>query len=73
MMLNICSELPDMYIMIAFIGIDFAGAIASSHAFLSLSVSVSSVVGGLRTGCFEEERWNCQQGLRLCISLIYLG
>lgn len=56
MMLNICSEFPDMYIMIAFIGIDFAGAIANSHAFLSLSVSVSSVVGGLRMGCFEEER-----------------
>lgn len=30
------------------------GASATSHAFLSLSVSVSSVVGGARAATFEE-------------------
>ena len=34
--------------MIAFMGRALAGAIASSHDFLSFRVSVSSVVGGLR-------------------------
>lgn len=59
MILKICSELPDMYIMIAFMGSCLAGARASSHDFLSFSVSVSSVVGALRGCCFEEvaERW----------------
>ena len=53
-MLNICSELPDMYIMIAFIGKALAGARASSQDFFSLSVSVSAVVGGRRAGVLEE-------------------
>ena len=54
MMLKICSELPDMYIMIAFMGSCLAGARAISHDFLSLRVSVSSVVGALRgCGCLE--------------------
>ena len=38
-------------------GRDFAGAMASSHAFLSLSVSISSGVVGLRVGakgCLED-------------------
>lgn len=47
-MLNICSELPDMYIMMAFIGSCFAGAMASSQDFLIFNVSVSALVGGLR-------------------------
>ena len=34
---------------IAFMGSCFAGAMAISHAFFSFRVSVSSVVGGLRT------------------------
>jgi hypothetical protein len=34
---NICMELPDIQNMNRFIGIDFAGASAISHAFLSLS------------------------------------
>jgi len=65
MMLKICRLLPDMYIMIAFIGRAFAGASASSHAFLSLSVSVAVDTGEageeaeevslLRV--LEEERW----------------
>ena len=42
--------------MTAFMGIDFAGARASSHAFFNLRVSISSAVGGFRTGCLEEER-----------------
>ena len=54
MMLNICSELPDIYIIIAFIGSAFAGARASSQDFLSLRVSVSVVVGALRAGVLEE-------------------
>ena len=59
MMLNICSELPDMYIMIAFMGKALAGARASSHDFFSLSVSVSAVVGGLRAGALEEVAERC--------------
>lgn len=47
-MLNICSELPVMYIPMAFMGSCFAGARASSQAFLSLRVSISSGEGGLR-------------------------
>jgi hypothetical protein len=47
-----------MYIIIAFIGKAFAGARASSHDFLTLRVSVSAVVGGLRVrvaGWFLED------------------
>jgi hypothetical protein len=51
--LKICRELPDMYIMMAFTGSCLAGAIATSHAFFNLSVSVSSVVAGGREGVFE--------------------
>lgn len=51
MMLKICRELPDMYIMIAFMGSCLAGARAISQDFLSLSVSVSSGVGALRGCC----------------------
>lgn len=42
MMLNICRLLLDIYIMIAFIGICFEGARASSHAFFNLRASVSA-------------------------------
>jgi len=49
MILKICKEFPDMYIMIAVIGNCFTGAKATSHAFLSLRVSISAVVGGART------------------------
>ena len=59
MMLKICSELPDMYIMTAFIGSCFAGARASSHDFFNFNLSVSSVVGAFRVA-FEEAalaRW----------------
>ena len=59
-MLNICSELPDMYIMIAFMGKALAGARASSQDFFSLSVSVSAVVGGLRAGVLDEPIVRCQ-------------
>jgi hypothetical protein len=45
MMLNICSELPDMYMPIAFMGSCFAGAIATSQAFFNLSVSITSGEG----------------------------
>lgn len=53
MMLNICSVLPDMYIIIAFMGSALAGARASSHDFFSLSVSVSAVVGGFRVAFLD--------------------
>ena len=45
--------------MIAFMGRALAGAMASSHDFLSLRVSVSAVVGDLRAGVLDEaaERW----------------
>jgi hypothetical protein len=39
-----------MYIMMAFMGMDLAGARATSQAFFSLRRSVSSWVGGLREG-----------------------
>ena len=51
---KICSELPDMYIMMAFMGMAFAGARAMSHDFLSLSVSVASAVG---TGLVVDVAW----------------
>ena len=58
MMLNIWRLLPDMYIIIAFMGRALAGARASSQDFLSLRVSVSSVVGGFRGCCLDAaERW----------------
>ena len=56
MMLKIWSELPDMYIMIAFMGSAFAGAKATSQAFFTLSMSVSWVVGGLRGVVLEVVR-----------------
>ncbi len=64
MMLKICSELPDMYIMIAFMGRALAGAKASSQDFFSLRMSVSAVVGGLRAGVLEEAVVRCE----LCYS-----
>ena len=48
MILKIWRLLPDMYIMMAFMGSDFTGARAISHDFLSFRVSVSSGVGGFR-------------------------
>ena len=63
-MLKICSELPDMYIIIAFMGRALAGARASSHDFLSLSVSVSAVVGGFRAGVLEEAVERYDEGQR---------
>lgn len=45
---KICSELPVMYMPKAFIGRDLAGAMASSQAFFSLRVSISSGKGCLR-------------------------
>ena len=62
MMLNICSELPDMYIMIAFMGKALAGARASSHDFFSFRVSVSAVVGGFRAVLLVETavRYKCR-------------
>lgn len=45
-MLNICRVLPDMYIMMKFMGKDFPGARASSQAFLRKRSSVSDCVGG---------------------------
>ena len=55
---KICNELPVMYMPMAFIGSCLAGPIASSHAFLTFNVSVSSVVGAFVTDeegfAFEE-------------------
>lgn len=59
-MLNICSVLPDMYIIIAFMGRALAGARASSQDFFSLSVSVSAVVGGLRVAFFDGVVVRCE-------------
>ena len=60
MMLNIWSVLPDMYIMIAFMGKALAGARASSQDFFSFNVSVSAVVGGLRVGVLDEVVVRCE-------------
>ena len=68
MMLKIWSELPDMYIMMAFIGSCLAGARAISQDFLSLRVSVSSGVGALRGCCCcccleaADRCWVCEFG-----------
>lgn len=53
MMLKICSELPDMYIMMAFMGSAFAGASATSQAFFIFSVSISSGEEGFRVWDLE--------------------
>lgn len=42
-----------MYIMTAFMGSAFAGASATSHAFLIFSVSISSGVEGFRVWDLE--------------------
>lgn len=47
-MLKICTPDPDMYNMKAFIGMDFAGAKATSHARFCLRASTSALEGGLR-------------------------
>ncbi len=57
--LKICNELPDMYIIIAFIGRALAGAKAISQDFLILSWSVSATVGGLRAGALKELADRC--------------
>ena len=54
MILKICRVLPDMYIMIAFMGSCLAGARAISQDFFNLSLSVSSAEGALRGCCLEE-------------------
>lgn len=64
MMLKIWRELPDMYIMIAFIGNALAGARASSQDFFILSVSVSSGVGAFRS-CALDAAERCDGGERL--------
>jgi len=48
MMLKICSELPDMYIMMPVMGKLLMGPRATSQAFLTFSVSISSGVGAGR-------------------------
>jgi hypothetical protein len=53
MMLKICNELPDMYIMMPVMGRLLTGARATSQAFFSFSLSVSSGVGACR-GCILE-------------------
>ncbi len=58
MMEKIWSELPDMYIMMAFMGSCFAGARATSQDFLTFRMSVSSGVGGLCGWVLESwARW----------------
>ena len=54
MMENICSELPDMYAMIACIGSCLAGPSAISHDFFNFNVSVSSSVGGFRAAACRD-------------------
>jgi hypothetical protein len=38
----------------AFMGSCFTGAMATSHAFFILSVSISSDVGAFRADCFDD-------------------
>ena len=60
-MLKICSEFPDMYIMIAFMGKALAGARASSQDFFNFSVSVSAALGGFRVGVLDEAAVRCDR------------
>jgi hypothetical protein len=60
-----------MYIMIAVMGSCLTGARATSHAFLSLRTSISSLVGWARTTVFEEDccfcrlvNNRCEEGLK---------
>lgn len=55
MMLKIWSVLPDMYIIIAFMGRDLAGARAISQDFFNLSVSVSARAGGERADFWSDD------------------
>lgn len=64
--MNICNEFPDIYIMIAVIGSCLTGARATSHAFLSLRVSISSVVGGARTVGLDTAFWEEDCMVFLC-------
>jgi hypothetical protein len=58
---KIWSELPVMYMPIAFMGSCFAGAMASSQAFFSLSLSRSAGEGALRVVAvaFEDLSFYC--------------
>ena len=60
-MLNICSVLPDMYIMIAFMGKALAGARASSQDFFSFSGGVAAVGGGWGVGVLDEVVVRCER------------
>ena len=54
-MLKICRLFPDMYIITAFMGSAFAGAMAISHAFFIFRVSVSCGVDLFEfVTCFRE-------------------
>lgn len=59
-MLNICTPLPDMYSIKAFMGTDLAGAIATSHAFFCFRDSTSDAVGPARAVAALLER--CEKG-----------
>ena len=59
-MLKICTPLPDMYSMNAFMGTDLAGAIATSHAFFCFRDSTSAGVGPARVVAALLER--CEKG-----------
>lgn len=62
---KICKELPDMYIMNAFMGTDLAGARAISHAFFRKRSSVSETEGEGGVGSFF-----CREGgeVLACVS-----
>lgn len=73
MMLNICKLLPVIYIPIAFIGNCFAGAIASSHAFLSFNWSISSVVGAFRADLSAASCFPFDPDLVIEVGAVYPG
>jgi hypothetical protein len=67
-----------MYIMIKVMGRPLTGPSATSHAFFSLSVSISSCVGGFRGWAFESfcfyENWSVDdQSGHMLSSMPYLG
>lgn len=55
--LKICSVLPDMYIMKAFMGMLFAGASAISQAFFRKRSSVSAGFAVAAPDCLPVDLW----------------
>lgn len=56
-MLKIWTVFPDIHNMIAFMGMDFMGEVASSHAFLDCNWANCWPVGGVLLGVVDLSFW----------------